>query len=187
MRAGYWPWPRPTAPRILPPAHPDRPVRRGGRVSPSVKEEGDAIELGTVRTETFWNSKTYKGSTPTVHEISRIDVGRVGPAVLHGPLPPQGVREEPRLIWPQVKWSKDERDNPVDVHYECAYCRGRIEDHERYRMVRRGRWEATRPWVKGIAGFHISSIYSPWTTLPKLAIGSSTPSGPRARSSCGFS
>jgi len=36
---------------------------------PSVKEEGDAIELGTVRTETFWNSKTYKGSTPTVHEI----------------------------------------------------------------------------------------------------------------------
>src|SRR5512145_921881 len=40
---------------------------------PSVKEEGDAIELGTVRTETFWNSKTYKGSTPTVHEISRIE------------------------------------------------------------------------------------------------------------------
>jgi len=139
---------------------------------PSVKEEGDANELGTVRTETFWNSTTYKGSTPTVHEISRIENewDKSDQRYFMVPCPRKGCGKYQRLIWPQVKWSKDERRNPVDVHYECAYCRGRIEDHERYRMVRRGRWEATRPWVKGIAGFHISSIYSPWTTLHKLAV-----------------
>lgn len=136
---------------------------------PSVKDEGDAIELGTVRTETFWNAKTYKGSTPTIHEISRIESewDRSDQRYFLVPCPRCGKFQ--RLIWQQVKWSKDERDQPIDAHYECGFCGGRIEEHERYPMVKRGRWEASRPWVKGIAGFHISALYSPWTTLEKLA------------------
>lgn len=152
---------------------------------PSVKEEGDAIGLGTVRTDTFWNSKIFMGSTPTIHEISRIEAewDESDQRYFMVPCPRKGCGKYQRLIWSRkeyssstvgdlkggVKWSKDDRGRPVDVHYECAYCGKRIEEHEKYRMVRRGRWEATRPWIKGIAGFHVSSLYSSLTTWKKLA------------------
>jgi phage terminase large subunit GpA-like protein len=139
---------------------------------PSVKEEGDAIELGTVRTETFWNSKTVKVSTPTVDEISRIDAewNESDQRYYEVPCPRKGCGRYQRLIFRGgVKWDKDARGNPVNVHYECGFCKGKILEHEKHRMLKKGRWVASRPWVTGIAGFHISALYSPWTSWEKIA------------------
>jgi len=139
---------------------------------PSVKEEGDAIELGTVRTETFWNSKTVKVSTPTVDEISRIDAewNESDQRYYEVPCPRKSCGRYQRLIFRGgVKWDKDARGNPINVHYECGFCKGKILEHEKHRMLKKGRWVASHPWVKGIAGFHISALYSPWTSWEKIA------------------
>ena len=142
------------------------------KYGPSVKEEGDPLELGTVRTETFWNAKSVKVSTPTVDEVSRIDAewNESDQRFFEVPCPRKGCGKYQRLVFRGgVKWDKDDRGNPVNVRYECGFCKGKILEHEKHRMILRGRWVASRPWVKGVAGFHISALYSPWTTWEKIA------------------
>ena len=136
------------------------------RYGASAKEEGDPIDIAMVRGETFWNTKNVKVSSPTIHEISRIEFefNESDQRYFEVPCPRRGCGKYQRLVFRDgVKWKKDERGKPMDVHYQCGYCKGRIEEHEKYRMVSRGRWVASRPWVKGIAGFHISALYSPWS------------------------
>jgi phage terminase large subunit GpA-like protein len=45
---------------------------------------------------------------------------------------------------------------------------GRCTDPTRWRAIRRGIWRATAPF-RGIAGFHLNQIYSPWARLAELA------------------
>lgn len=133
------------------------------RYPASAGTEGDPVALATKRTTTFWNRKVVMVSTPTVKGASRIESAylesdqRVRLAVC----PHCG--HEQRLVWANVKWPEG---RPADALYACEGegCGTLWDDVERWRAVKAGRWEARAPF-SGIAGFHLSELYSPWRKL----------------------
>ena len=136
------------------------------RFPASAGTEGDPINLAKKRTATFGNRKILMGSTPTVKGASRIEAafGESDQRFYFVPCPECG--EFQRLIWAQVKWDEGK---PETAHYVCAHCGSLISDESKPEMLRRGEWRASQPF-NGVAGFHISELYSPWSTWPEMAI-----------------
>lgn len=131
----------------------------------SAGAEGDPVSIGRKRTVTFWNRKILVGSTPTVKGTSRIEAGFDGSDQRYFFVPCPDCDEYQRLVWSHVRWPEE---RPDQARYACAHCGVEIEDRKKLEMLSRGEWRATRP-AKGIAGFHISEIYSPWVTWPEMA------------------
>ena len=120
----------------------------------SAGTEGDPVELGINRTNTFGNRKIYLESTPLLKGFSRIE-----PAFLEGdqrhyhvPCPHCGHFQ--RLIWANLRFT----DLPAPM-YACAGCGELIPEVEKYEMVRKGRWVASADF-HGIASFHINALYA---------------------------
>ena len=135
----------------------------------SAGTEGDPLKLASKRQVTFWNRKTMVGSTPTVkgasaieREFKRSDMRR-----FHVPCPHCG--EKAPLRWEQVKWDKAEggEHRPETAAYQCEHCGVLWNDVERWEAVARGEWIATAPF-RGVAGFHLSQLYSPWVSLANM-------------------
>lgn len=128
--------------------------------------EGDPMKLASKRQETFWNSKTLKGSTPTVKGLSTIDrdYEKSDKRVYHVPCVHCG--ENQTLHWKNVHWDKDDDGEhlPDTAHYYCDSCGCSWTDAERWNAVGKGYWEATAEF-KGIAGFFLNQFYSPWVKL----------------------
>lgn len=131
----------------------------------SAGTEGDPISLAAKRSATFWNRKRIYTSTPTVRGVSRIEAAfeESDQRKFHVPCPHCGEHQE--LQWSQVNWPKDE---PEYAGYACEHCGVLWTDPERWLALRRGKWEASAPF-KGVAGFHLSELYSPWTRLSDIA------------------
>jgi phage terminase large subunit GpA-like protein len=70
-----------------------------------------------------------------------------------------------RLLWPNVKWEKDQ---PETAMYVCAECQKPIDHRHKYEMLARGEWYANATF-KGKAGFHLSELYSPWVSWARMA------------------
>lgn len=136
------------------------------RFPASAGTEGDPINLAKKRTATFGNRKILMGSTPTVKGASRIEAafGESDQRYYFVPCPECG--EFQRLVWAQVRWDEGK---PETAHYLCAHCGEPISDESKPEMLRRGEWRSTQPF-NGVAGFHISELYSPWSTWPEMAI-----------------
>jgi phage terminase large subunit GpA-like protein len=135
------------------------------RFPSSAGTEGDPYSLGKKRTTTFWNRKILAGSTPTVKGSSRIEAGFDESDQRFYFVPCPHCNEFQRLIWAQVKWD----DEPAKAWYTCQHCAAVLTDSDKATMLRTGEWRATKP-SKGIAGFHISEIYSPWVTWGEMAV-----------------
>jgi len=141
------------------------------RYGASAGTEGDPVNLAVKRTTTFWNRKVLLVSTPGVKGLSRIEAGfeESDKRRYHVPCPLCGAYQV--LVWSQVKWDKDELGEylPETARYVCIECEGAIVNKQKLGMLRRGRWIATgenpRP---GVAGFHLSEMYSPWVTWPEM-------------------
>lgn len=134
----------------------------------SAGTEGDPIDLARRRTATFRNRKVLMGSTPTVKGSSRIEAAFEQSDQRHYFVPCPHCEEFQRLVWPQVKWSEFDL-SPDAAGYQCVHC-GELIDHElKATMLRAGEWRATKPST-GVAGFHISELYSPWSTWGEMAI-----------------
>lgn len=142
------------------------------RFAISAGAEGDPVTLAEKRTSTFWNRKIIKVSSPTITGLSRIerDWKRSDQRYFEVPCPSCGhfqrlvfkdpKTEEPRLVW--------ERDRPETARYLCVACGVLIEEREKLRMLLAGRWMASNPGSR-VAGFHLSSLYSPWTRWETIA------------------
>lgn len=131
----------------------------------SAGAEGDPVKLGEKRTATFWNRKKIQLSTPTVKDVSRIEKSFENSDKRYFFVPCPQCGFEQRLIWGQVKWDKtDGEHNPKTAYYKCCNCDHKIDDGERYQAIKKGHWIATSP-CKGVAGFHLSELYSPWKKL----------------------
>lgn len=131
----------------------------------SAGAEGDPIDLARKRTTTFWNRKILMGSTPTIKGASRIEsaFGQSDQRYYFVPCPHCG--EFQRLIWSQVRWDDGK---PETAHYVCSACGVLLTDRDKPAMLRAGEWRGSEPF-NGIAGFHISELYSPWSTFPEMA------------------
>jgi phage terminase large subunit GpA-like protein len=152
-----------------------------------VDGHGPAVELAETRARNFSRKKIYRASTPTENAPRKIwgfwlasDMRRY-----HVPCPHCGelqvlhweqFRYETSKVWeivdtelgeirevaPETEGAKARDTGQVlDVWYECEHCRVRIDEHHKTAMLAQGRWIASRPEVKGRAGFHLPSYYSP--------------------------
>lgn len=132
----------------------------------SAGTEGDPISLGKKRSTTFWNKKFLAGSTPTIKGASRIEAGFEGSDMRYYLVPCPKCGEYQRLIWSQVRWPEG---NPAAAVYVCRHCSAELHDTDKPAMLKAGRWTASKPF-NGIAGFHISELYSPWVKWGEMAV-----------------
>jgi phage terminase large subunit GpA-like protein len=136
------------------------------RYPASAGTEGDPISLGKKRTATFWNRKILAGSTPTIKGSSRIEAGFESgdQRFYHVPCPHCG--EFQRLIWSQVKWPDGQ---PELAEYICVACGAILTEADKPEMLRAGEWRGSKEF-SGIVSFHISELYSPWSTWAEMAV-----------------
>lgn len=128
----------------------------------TVTSEGDSISLAKKRAMTFWNKKMVMVSTPTNEGSSRIASAFEETDKREYHVPCFECGEDQILKWKNVHW---EQDKPETACYTCEHCGAIWDDAARYRAIRRGHWRATAPEVIGKAGFRLSGLYSPWTSL----------------------
>jgi phage terminase large subunit GpA-like protein len=134
---------------------------------PSAGTEGDQVKLGIKRTETYWNRKICRASTPTLAGASRIEA-----AFLDGdqrrffvPCPQCGhmdilVFRQPKGDAPQRgHWMAWPAGKPEEAHFVCSRNGCVIEHHQKRAMVGAGEWRAEAPF-RGHASFHIWAAYS---------------------------
>lgn len=136
------------------------------RYPASAGAEGDPIDLARKRTTTFWNRMVMLGSTPTIKGASRIEAAFAESDQRYYFVPCPHCDEFQRLLWAQVKW---EPGKPETTRYQCAHCGVLLDDRDKNQMIRRGEWRGTQPF-NGIAGFHISELYSPWRTWTDMVV-----------------
>lgn len=135
-------------------------------------KEGDPIKLAIQRTTNFHNRKLCFVSTPTIADHSKIEEWWLRSDQRRYYVPCRHCGAEQVLRWSQVKWDKgdDGRAIAESARYECESCGvvmrgpGKPDTDD----LGAGRWIPDRPEVKGVAGFHINSLYSPWVALEDL-------------------
>ncbi len=127
----------------------------------SAGEEGDPVSLAKRRAATFWNRKIILVSTPTNRGASRIEAAYEESDKRKYLVPCHDCGHEQELAWANVIWHDN---NPKTANYICPECGSAWGDGERRRAISKGRWQATRPF-NGVAGFHLSALYSPWVVL----------------------
>lgn len=149
--------------------------------------QGPAVQLAEKRTDTFPRKKIYRTSTTTRKGEKKIWGFWLQSDQRRRFVPCPHCEQEQILVWGQFRYETrkvweivrhddgeivqveagtegaKERDTGelLEVWYECAHCRARIEERHKPWMFERGRWIAQRPEVKNHAGFHLPSYYSP--------------------------
>ena len=136
------------------------------RYPSSAGTEGDPISLGRKRTATFWSRKVLAGSTPTIKGSSRIEAGFESGDQRFYYVPCPHCGEFQRLVWAQVKWPEGQ---PELAEYVCVACGAILTEADKAEMLQAGEWRGSKPF-SGIASFHISELYSPWSTWAEMAV-----------------
>ncbi len=132
------------------------------RYPPSAGSEGDPIQLAKKRSATFWNRKLILVSTPTNTDNSRIQDAFDKSDQRYYHVPCKHCESDQVLKWSNVKWQDNDPDT---AQYVCDHCGVLWTDADRVWSVRNGTWIANKPF-RGVAGYAISGLYSPWTPLP---------------------
>lgn len=126
-------------------------------------DDGDQIDLGAKRTETFWNSKILLGSTPLVKGNSRIEKSWEESDQRRYYVPCPHCKHKQTLKWENFKWDKAEDGThlPKTAYFRCEAegCGKRIEESSKKTMIDQGEWIASKP-SHGHAGFHVWTAYS---------------------------
>lgn len=153
------------------------------RFSESAGTEGDPVDLAMRRTATFRRTrKVFATSTPGNEGESRIEDALFEGDLRHFWVPCPHCGGAQVLVWAQVKWD----DDPAAAWYECAHCGERIEDSlHKPAMLAAGAWrpmdhesetgeclycrekigaDPHLPPDPECASYHLSGLYSPWTT-----------------------
>lgn len=120
--------------------------------------EGSPIDLAEKRTMSYADRKIVLGSTPVHEETSLILAAWAASdqRVFEVPCPDCGAFGE--ILWDQIAWAPGE---PEGAWWRCPKCGGCQEERAKTGMVEAGRWRATRPEVKGHAGFRLNALVSP--------------------------
>jgi phage terminase large subunit GpA-like protein len=128
------------------------------RYPASAGTEGDPVNLAVKRTATFHNRRIVLTSTPTIKGASRIEAAYLESDRRRYLVPCPHCGERQPLVWSNLSWPPDEPERAV---YACAHCGAAIEERQRPALLRAGEWVGEAP-CRGIAGFHLNELYSPW-------------------------
>ena len=150
--------------------------------SPSAGNEGDPITLGEKRAANFWNRRFVYISTPTIKGLSRIEklFEQSDKRYYHIPCPRCGAAHV--LKWANVKY---EKESARSARFICPECAGEYSNSEKNIAVKNAaRLLGYEPWIasepskspgphnpNGIAGFHISELYSSWRSISEIVHG----------------
>lgn len=149
-----------------------RPIRivlldEEDRYPHSAGTEGDPGSLAQKRTTTFWNRLLVTASTPTIEDESKIEsrYQQSDQRKFYVPCPECDAFQV--LGWPQIKFKKGK---PETTYYECEHCKANLKESDKMWMLSHGEWRAEAAF-NGIAGFHISELYSPWVKWSEMVAG----------------
>ena len=131
----------------------------------SAGSEGSPIALAVARTKTFWNRKIFMCSTPTIKGLSAIESAFEESDKRYYYVPCPECEHKQVLKWKNVVW---EEDKPETAAYACEECGSVIEESKKQWMLKHGEWRATNK-SNNTAGFHISELYSVWSTWSQMA------------------
>lgn len=120
--------------------------------------EGSPIVLAERRTQTFPDRKIVLGSTPVFEETSHVIRAwrNSDQRIYEVPCPDCGDFHE--IKWSDIRWPEGE---PEQAYWACPSCGSAVDENHKNAMVGAGRWRATRPEVKGHAGFRLNTLISP--------------------------
>jgi len=133
---------------------------------------GNPIDLAIGRTSTFpHNKKIIILSSPTLAHTAESKRKTIhseflnsSQAYFHIPCPHCGTFQA--LEWENVRFGHC-RVKLDDVYYQCNSCNKKITEAQKKVAISSGKWVETYPEIK-TKGFHISQLYSPFTTLEKI-------------------
>lgn len=134
-------------------------------------DEGDPVKLAIARTSNYSNRKIIACSTPTLKGFSRIEkeYAASDQRVYEVPCPLCGERQQLEFGSQDaaygLKWAKDD---PTTVAYLCKHCGQSFSEAYKLQMLLNGVWRKRNPTAT-TAGFHISALYSPWTSWADIA------------------
>ena len=134
----------------------------------SVGSDGDPVALAIQRTVTFrGRRKIFLCSTPTLKNYSRIEKAYLESDQRRYEVPCPRCGGYAPIEWAQIEWPEGKR--PL-AHRVCPQCQGTAEEREKPAMLAAGRWVATSEGDGRTAGFHISTLYSPFETWGEIAV-----------------
>lgn len=122
-----------------------------------VSQEGDPIELATMRTMTFRDRKIIAGSTPVFDYGPATRLYDKSDKRIYECLCPS-CGEFSEIKWADIHWREGDPDS---AHWTCPNNGCIVEERHKPAMVAAGRWRATAPDVKGHAGFKVNALISP--------------------------
>jgi phage terminase large subunit GpA-like protein len=129
--------------------------------------EGDPVDLAIQRTTTFrGRRKIYMVSTPTLKGHSRIEAAFLDSDRRYFHVPCQHCGDMAPIMWARIRWPEGQRDAAYLI---CEACGGVHHEHEKPRLMSAGEWRPTALGDGLTAGFHLSSLYSPWETWAEIA------------------
>jgi phage terminase large subunit GpA-like protein len=135
------------------------------RFEHNVKGEGSPISLAIARTKTFFNRKIFMCSTPTIKGISAIESAFEESDKRYYNVPCPECNYKQVLKWKNLVWDEDKPDTAA---YACEDCGSLIEESSKQWMINNGEWISTNQ-INKTAGFHISELYSVWSTWADMA------------------
>jgi len=124
-------------------------------------KEGDPLALAVRRTSQFADRKIVVGSTPVDEETSRIIAQYAKSDQRVFEVQCVECSEHHEIQWKDIRWPEGE---PEKAAWWCPGCGSEIDHKHKSTMVARGRWRATKPEVRGHAGFKINALSSPLPT-----------------------
>ena len=120
--------------------------------------EGDVIMLAEKRTLSFADRKIILGSTPLDADTSHVcrSYEASDQRVFEIPCNSCGTFSE--ILWGAIEWPPG---CPRQAAWRCPHCRALVPHQAKAEMLPAGRWRATKPEIKGHAGFKLSALVSP--------------------------
>lgn len=132
-------------------------------------KEGHSITLAQKRTNTYYDRKIIKVSTPTIkgHSTIEREFSLSDKRYYFVPCPYCGFSQT--LSFENIKWNQDKSGNHdlASVAYACVECASLWSESEKNNAVREGVWKSQNP-RSAIAGFYLNALYSPFFTLKDI-------------------
>lgn len=134
-------------------------------------KEGHSIDLAQKRTNTYYDRKILKVSTPTIkgHSVIEGEYEMSDKRKYFVPCPKCGFYQV--LYFENIKWEqRDNGEHDLDsVRYVCIECGSLWNEIEKNSAVSKGEWRTTKTIQNNTrVGFFLNALYSPFFTLKDI-------------------
>ncbi|WP_373691407.1 phage terminase large subunit family protein [Endozoicomonas sp. YOMI1] len=124
-----------------------------------VDGKGSPINLAIKRTATFSrNRKILMASTPNIAETSKIEAAYEASDKRRYLVPCNSCGNYQPIVWAQIIF---DNHDPATSRFECVHCGHKHYVKDKPKLLSNGHWQAETEKSSKVAGFHLSSLYSP--------------------------